>query len=197
MLSPTKGNALRKLLFPVEKPDFTSQEVFGQLFQQTHVQIYRYLYGLTGGPQEDVEDLVHESFTRAWFARHSFRGDFKDALHWLLKIAKNEMINSYRRQKSSGETESLDADELHAPDSDPESQVLSGELHQTLWGLVQLLPEGPREMLILRYMLDWPIAEIATYMNKGETAISMAIHRALNRLQQDWPIESSVTHTRS
>lgn len=183
--------------FPIEKLDLTCQDVFSQLFQQTHVQVYRYLYGLTGGPPEEVDDLVAESFARAWSARHRFRGDFNAALHWLLKIAKHQAIDAYRRRKTSGEPESLEANDPPVPDAGPEDHALSSEQYTILWSLLQALPEEPREMLVLRYMLDWSIGEIATYTHKNETAVSMAIHRALKRLQQNWPSTDAVFETRS
>jgi len=181
----------------LESLDITSQEIFSQLFQQTHVQVYRYLSGLTGGRPEEIDDLVAETFARAWSARYSFRGDFKAALHWLLIIAKHQMIDSYRRRKVAGEPESLGTNDPPAPGTDPEFQTLYGERRQILWTLLQSLPKEPREMLVLRYILDWSVGEIATHTHKNETAVSMAIHRALKRLQQDWIIKDAVVDTRS
>jgi RNA polymerase sigma-70 factor (ECF subfamily) len=197
MLSAKKGNLLKESSLSLEKLDITSQEIFSQLFQQTHVQIYRYLSGLTGGLPEEIDDLVAESFARAWSARHNFQGDFKAALRWLLIIAKHQMIDSYRRRKVSGVPESLDINDPPAPGAGPESQALCGERRQILWALLQSLPEEAREMLVLRYILDWSVGEIATHMHKNETAVSMAIHRALKRLQQDWLIKDAVVDTRS
>jgi RNA polymerase sigma-70 factor, ECF subfamily len=179
---------LNEIALPIENPDITSHEGFSRLFQETHLQVYRYLYGLTGGPAQEVDDLVAAVFARAWSARYSFRGDYNAALRWLLKIAKHQMIDSYRRRKVSGEPEALDANDPPAPSADPESQMLSGERRQILWALLQALPQEPREMLVLRYVLDWSIGDIAVHMNKNETAVSMAVHRALKRLQDNWPV---------
>ena len=188
---------MKEFPLTLEKKDLASEDVFSQLFQQTHLQVYRYLYALTGGPAEEVDDLVAESFVRAWSSRTRFHGDANAALRWLLKIAKNQMIDAYRRRKVSGEPESLDAKDPPAPDASPEAQTLSGERRKILWQLLQTLPEEPREMLVLRYILDWPVGEIARYMHKNETAVSMAIARALKRLQQNWPVKDSVFLTRS
>jgi len=53
---------------------------FSDFYERTHLPVFRYLYGLTGGPQEDVEDLTAEAFTRAWRARRNFQGDADAAL---------------------------------------------------------------------------------------------------------------------
>ncbi len=188
---------MKKPLSPTETLDLTNQETFSKLFEQTNVPVYRYLYGLTGGPPEEVDDLVAESYFRAWSARNSFRGDNNAALRWLLKIARHQMIDSYRRQKSSGVSAPLETDDLAAPDGDLESQVLSGERREALWSLLRSLPEEPREILVLRYILDWPVGDIAVYMDKKETAVSMAIHRALKWLQQNWAQTNLVLEARS
>lgn len=173
-------------------PDITHQDGFSQFFQQSHLQVYRYIYGLTGGPAAEVEDLTAESYARAWSARAGFHGDFKEALYWTLKIAKHQVIDAYRKRKSAGEPESLETFDPPTHETAPEDQVLSHERSAILWGLLQTLPEGPREMLVLRYMLDWTVGEIAQYIHKNETAVSMAIHRALKQLQQKWPAYETV-----
>ena len=52
----------------------SSTAEFSAFYERTHLSLFRYLYGLTGGPQEEVEDLTAEAFTRAWRSRHSFDG---------------------------------------------------------------------------------------------------------------------------
>jgi RNA polymerase sigma-70 factor, ECF subfamily len=181
----------------VDLPDISQQDGFSQFFQQSHLQIYHYIYGLTGGPAAEVEDLTAESYARAWSARAGFHGNFKEALYWTLKIAKHQVIDAYRRRKTTGEPESLEIFDPPMPGVTLEDQVLSNERSAILWGLLQTLPEGPREMLVLRYMLDWSVGEIAKYNHKNETAVSMAIHRALKQLQQNWPVNETVLEPRS
>jgi len=180
---------LDELKFPAGELALTQRGVFSQLFSQVNVQVYRYLYGLTGWPPEEVDDLVAETFARAWSARASFQGDFNAAMHWLLAIARNQVIDVYRRRKTAGMPEMLeDVEELPAPDADPETQALFGEQRLALWRLLQSLPDEAREILVLRYMLDRPVGDIAAYLGKKETAVSMAIHRALRHMQQSWPL---------
>lgn len=48
---------------------------FRKLYERNRLPVFRYVYGLTGGPQEEAEDLTAETFLRAWKARHDFQGD--------------------------------------------------------------------------------------------------------------------------
>lgn len=175
-----------------ESLDLSDQIVFSKFFEQTYVRLYRYLYGLTGGPAEDVEDILADVYSRAWSSRSRFQGDPNAALHWLFKIAKNLVIDSKRKRKIVDEYQDIESMILPAPEPGPETEIISSERREILWRLLYTLPQEPREMLVLRYMLAWPVGEIARYMNKKETAVSMAIHRALKRLRQNWPVKEPV-----
>jgi DNA-directed RNA polymerase specialized sigma24 family protein len=45
---------------------------FRALYERNRLPVFRYIYGLTGSPQDGVEDLTAETFLRAWNARHRF-----------------------------------------------------------------------------------------------------------------------------
>src|SRR5512147_1960317 len=75
----------------------TSLANFRALYEHNRLSVFRYIYGLTGGPQDAVEDLTAETFLRAWKARHRFEGDLESAIGWLIRIAKRLVIDDYRR----------------------------------------------------------------------------------------------------
>jgi RNA polymerase sigma-70 factor (ECF subfamily) len=160
---------------------------FSDFYEQSHLPVFRYLYGLTGGPQEDVEDLTAETFTRAWRARHTFEGDKEAALGWLLKIARHLVIDDARRRNARPITEGEVPDKFPADIPHPEDSAMAGEKHDRLWSLVRTLPEEPREMIVLRYLLDWRVNQIAAYLEIPENTVSVNIHRTLEQLRQNWP----------
>ncbi len=165
---------------------------FAAFYERLHLPVFRYIYGLTGGPREEVEDLTADVFARAWKARHTFDDRASDeesgaALGWLLKIARRLVIDAYRRQRVRTVDEQTDLGELPALEIHPEQAALVEEQRQTLWRLLQDLPEEPREILVLRYLLGWRVSQIALYLGKPENTLSVSIRRALKRLQQAWP----------
>lgn len=160
---------------------------FSDFYERTHLPVFRYLYGLTGGPEEDVEDLTAEAFTRAWRARRNFQGDADAALGWLMKIARHLVIDDHRRRKARPVTEGDIPDELPLAEPQPEEAALAGEDQQRLWMLLRALPDEPREILALRYLLGWRVNQIAEYLEIPENTVSVIIHRALERLRQQWP----------
>jgi len=87
---------------PSRHAPLAEAEAFAELYQRTHLVVFRYIYGLNGGPQQEVEDLTAETFIRAWKARQRFDGGEKAALSWLLRIARNLVIDAHRRTKVRG-----------------------------------------------------------------------------------------------
>jgi RNA polymerase sigma-70 factor (ECF subfamily) len=171
----------------------SSAKDFAALYERSHLPVFRYIYGLTGGPREEAEDLTADTFDRAWKARHSFDGapgeDVNDGatLGWLLKIARRLVIDNYRRQQARGGEDFPDLGDLPAPDAHPEQAALDSEQRQILWRLLQALADESREIIVLRYLLGWRVNQIASYLGKPENTVSVIIRRALARLQQAWP----------
>jgi RNA polymerase sigma-70 factor (ECF subfamily) len=166
---------------PYEDP-----QAFSQLYERVHLLVFRYIYGLHNGSSQEAEDLTAETFTRAWNARRNFVGDESAAIGWLLKIARNLVIDTHRRVKVRGIPDDLDEALISAPDASPEVQTLQREQTRILWQLLQTLPDQQREMLVLRYMLGWQVQEIGTHLNIPENTVSQTIRRVLARLRERW-----------
>jgi RNA polymerase sigma-70 factor (ECF subfamily) len=151
--------------------------------------IFRYLYGLTGGPQEDVEDLTAETFERAWKSRRMFQGDESAAIGWVMKIARHLVIDGYRRRKARPITAGEIPDQLPQAGQQPEEFTLSTEEQKTLWTVMAVLPADAREILTLRYMLGWRVNEVAAFLQIPDNTVSVVIRRALERLRREWPAD--------
>jgi RNA polymerase sigma-70 factor (ECF subfamily) len=157
---------------------------FRDLYERSRLPVFRYIYGLTGGPQAEAEDLTAETFLRAWKARHRFVGDTESAIGWLIRIAKRLVIDDHRR--TSRAARHLPA----APDPDgestPEQDVLAEEQKRFLTMLLKDLPEEQREIITLRYLLGWRVTDIAQHLGASENSVSVTIHRTLSRLREQW-----------
>lgn len=167
-----------------------SRAAFSSLFERSHLPVFRYVYGLTGGPQEEAEDLAAETFLRAWRARRTFDGDDASALGWLLKIARRLVIDSYRRRRARP-PEDDDLEAMPASGPTPEEAALAGEEQAIMVSLLHSLPAGPREMLVLRYLLGWRVDRIADHLEIPQNTVSVTIRRALERIRQQWPQEKN------
>jgi RNA polymerase sigma-70 factor (ECF subfamily) len=159
---------------------------FAHLYDQSYVQVFRYIYGRCGGILQEAEDITAETFLRAWTTRHHFSGNEQAALGWLLRIARNLVIDASRRQKVRTTDDSLELETLPDVNAVPESELLTREQTAILWKMLESLPDETREMLVLRYILGWQVYRIAAHLNTKENTVSVCIRRALSRLKNDW-----------
>jgi RNA polymerase sigma-70 factor, ECF subfamily len=163
--------------------EIASPAGFSKLFERERLPVFRYIYGLTGGPGEVVEDLTAETFLRAWKGRHRFEGDEPSAIGWLIQIAKRLVIDDYRRQVVQDNHQAALLPEFEAG---LEQVVMDDERWQTLLLLLDELPAETREILVLRYLLEWRVQEIARHIGSTENNVSVTIHRALARIRTGW-----------
>jgi RNA polymerase sigma-70 factor (ECF subfamily) len=78
---------------------------------------------------------------------------------------------------------------MDAPANEPslDDQTVDQEHLRILRALVAQLPDSQRELLVLRYLLDWRITHIATHVGMAENTVSVTIRRTLQRLRRTWP----------
>ena len=161
-------------------------DAFTRLYEKTYLSVFRYVYGLSGGPQQEAEDLTAGTYVRAWKARQHFNGNDQAALGWLLRIARNLAIDSARRNKVRNLDEEFNTEWLVDPNQAPELDIIAREQIKTIWLMLGSLSEEIREMLVLRYMLGWQIKQVAEHLEMSENNVSVTIRRTLQRLQRDW-----------
>lgn len=188
-------------LLPTREPAvLANPEAFSAMYDQTHLQVFRYIYGLRGGPLEDVEDLTAETYIKAWNARHMYHGEAQRAISWLLRIARSQTIDAYRRSQARIRPQEADLEEEEIQTlplrsswmrATPEGEVVEAEKQRTLLGLLQNLPAETRELLVLRYFLGWRVQQIGEYMGMPENTVSVSIRRSLERLRNQWPVDES------
>lgn len=155
---------------------YRTADAFAALYETAYPSIWRYIYMLHGGSAMDTEDLVADTFLRAWKYRHSFKGPHDNAVAWLITIARHVVFAQNRRVK----TTPVSVAELQAVKT-TEQLVLEHEQTRALLGLLQCLRPTDRELLILRYSMGWSITSIAQHFKKSPNTVSVAVKRALER----------------
>ncbi len=164
---------------------YSSEAAFRQLFEATHPLVFRYVYGVLGGPRQEVEDVTAETFLKAWRSRDDFEGDRQAAIKWLLTIARNEIIDRLRAQQRRTDVIWLEDVELADSDLSPEQRLIENERWKQLQVVVQTLSEQQREIVVLRYVLGWKVKRIATHLGMAENTVSVTLRRIIQRLQTE------------
>ena len=160
--------------------------------RELHVHCYRML-----GSFEESEDLVQETFLRAWRRRDTFQG--RCSLRaWLYKIATNACLDALdkrpRTVSATGEVLWLQPypdellDELVADRDDPEATVVAKETIELAYLVaIQRLAPLQRATLILRDVLGCSAKETADVLESSVPAVNSALQRARTAMKQHLP----------
>jgi len=138
---------------------------------------------LVGNPH-DAEDVVQESFTRAFEGAGGFRGG--DPRTWLLAIVRNTAINFLQRKKPKAEVawnERMAEPADGAPD--PEKAMLRDSQRARVRAAVQRLPGEFREALVLRELEGMAYKEIAAVLDVPLGTVMSRLSRARHLLMEE------------
>jgi RNA polymerase sigma-70 factor (ECF subfamily) len=167
----------------VEIPDFDS------LVRMHRPRVFRFLLASVRN-RETAENLTQDCFTRAYVARAQFRGASSIGT-WFMQIAANLLRDheSNNRLKFWRRTLRPDADvgDLgHAiPDGQrsPEELAATREQVRAVWSVAESLPARQRTVLLLRFVEDMDLLEIAEVTGMKEGTVKTHLFRALQSVR--------------
>lgn len=134
-----------------------------------------------GASASDLDDLVQETFIRAFRAAARFRGQCQFRT-WLLAIGGNVLKDAARRARRH-RVVPLDED-VRAADGDPHEQAVAGELEERLQQGIARLPKLQREVFLLRAQQGLEYEEIAAALSTSAGAARVHYHHAVKRLKE-------------
>jgi RNA polymerase sigma-70 factor (ECF subfamily) len=140
----------------------------------------RFLAG-AGAPEADVDDLVQDTFIRAFRSIDRFRGACQFRT-WLLTIGSNVLKDAGRRA-ARGKVIPLEED-LAAKGGDPHAEAEAGEAVERLRAELTRLPRMQREVFLLRAQQGLDYGEIAAALGTTEGAARVHYHHAQKRLKE-------------
>lgn len=175
----------------VERAQQGDKKAFGMLVEKYHRKLGR-LLGRMIRDQAEVEDVVQESFIKAYRALHNFRGD--SAFYtWLYRIgintAKNYLVSMGRRPQVMQKVEIDDVEnfddggEMRTMDT-PETALMTKQIAQVVNDTVASLPEELRTAITLREIEGLSYEEIATLMQCPIGTVRSRIFRARETISE-------------
>lgn len=165
---------------------------FADLVDQNSTHIYRLALKMTGNPQ-DAEDILQETFIKAFNNIESFEGRSKIST-WLYRIAVNEALMLLRKRKDGltsidNEIQTDEGDPLPRQIIDwcclPEKELMSLEARQHIEEAIDQLSDSNRAAFLLRDVEGLSTRETADVLYISESAVKVRLMRARMQLRED------------
>ena len=162
------------------------------IMQANNRRLYRIARGILRNDSE-AEDVVQETYIRAFTHLQDFRGDSSLAT-WLARIAMNEALGRLRRQRPAVEWTSLPPGVLEAqiiqfPHSanseDPEKSMAQRQIQHVVEHAIDELPDAFRIVFITRVIEGMNVEETAEILGLKPETVKTRLHRARTMLRDN------------
>src|SRR5947207_9311203 len=164
------------------------RDAFRVLVEAHARSIFNLAYRMTGN-QEDADEVVQETFLRAYKSLDRFEGKSKFST-WVYRIAVNRCLDMMEKKKITGDyTISDDPDpeaqtiQVASTDAGPERQLLSREANEKIALAMKMLTPTERIAFTLRHMEGQSIEAISKTLKVKENAAKNTIFRAVKKLR--------------
>lgn len=161
--------------------------LFELLMRRHNERVYRAARSIVRDDAE-AEDVMQQAYVNAFTHLHQFNGSARFST-WLTRIAINEALARVRRQSRYDvfDDERLNVRPFMAPrpPENPEQEAVARELHGLLEWAIDSLPNGMREVFVLREVEGLSTAEVALCLSVSEDVVKTRLSRsraALRRL---------------
>ncbi|MBI4268657.1 RNA polymerase sigma factor [Candidatus Uhrbacteria bacterium] len=170
-------------------------DAFAEVYDAFSEKIYRFIY-LKVPTGQDAEDLTAETFLKCWHHLHNQKS-VANLQAFLYQVARNCVVDFYRK-RGSAVTESLDEIEDTVVVADrtdlslEEKMVLKGDIAKIEVAL-RKLKDSYREVLVLHYLNELSVGEVAKIIGKSNGATRVLLHRGLKAVKEVLRGDSGLT----
>ena len=165
----------------VRKSQQDDERAFGELVSRYESKVYSLALKMLRNP-EDAEDVLQDTFLRAYRGIKSFKGNSTFST-WIYRITANSALMRLRKRQLP--TVSIDdADEREAPINiadwapGPVEQMLNQETQAAMTEAIDALPPEFRQVFVLRDIEELSNAEVAEILDLSVAAVKSRLHRA-------------------
>ncbi len=157
------------------------KEAFERIVKEYSEQLYWQIRRMVLS-HEDANDLLQNTFIKAWMNLDYFRGDAKMST-WLYRIALNECLTFLNKQRAVTKLsiDDADADMVNKLESDA---YFNGDETQVLFQKALLtLPEKQRMVFNLKYFREMKYEEISEILGTSVGALKASYHHAVKKIE--------------
>ena len=161
-------------------------KAYAKLLQRYRRPVYHVILKMVRNV-DDAEDLMMESFSKAFRSLHKFKKDFTFST-WLFRIATNNTIDFIRKKKlntlsientftdDDGGSVSIDIEDKG--NLDPQEEAIKSQKQEIIQVFVSMLPSKYQKLVRLRYFHELSYEEIAAELEAPLGTVKAQLHRA-------------------
>lgn len=158
------------------------EQAFATLYDRYVEAIYRFCFFKLSN-KEEAQDITSETFIKVWqYLINTEHLEVQNVKSLIYSIARNNIIDLYRSRSRRPELpldESIDV----VAATDVVETMNQSQDHERMLGLLKKLKQEYQEVVMLRYIEDFSIGDIADILGKTNTTIRVTLHRAVKKLQ--------------
>jgi RNA polymerase sigma-70 factor, ECF subfamily len=176
---PDSTEHIRRL---VDRAQEGERDALEELYLLHFDRIYSYLH-MSVGNRHDAEDLTTQTFLKMLEAIGRFRWRSAPFSAWLFRIAHNLAMDHFRSARRTQPEEEV-PEPPGSEEASAEEEAMQSIGRQSMLELIDGLSPEQQQVLTLKFVFNFPNAEVATILGKTEGAIKSLQHRALVSLQK-------------
>ncbi len=163
---------------------FSDSARFRSWYDDAVNRVYAYLHARSGADVELAEELTQQTFVQAVRHWQSFDGR-ADSVTWLCTIARHKLADHYReRERQKRRQLHLIVREIPVADDDLELSVSDRD---AVVNALRTLPDIERTALLLRYVDDLSVGDVAATIGRSVDATDALLRRAKQRFRSIYP----------
>ncbi len=132
---------------------------------------------------DDANDLLQNTFLKAWNNIHNFRGEAKLST-WLYKIAINESINFLNKERNKHEISDTAEDSFLLNNLEADPWFDGDELQKELQKAIAKLPDKQRLVFNMRYFDEMKYEDMSDILGTSVGALKASYHHALKKIEE-------------
>lgn len=157
-----------------------TEKEFADIMKQYSEPLYWQIRRMVNS-HDDANDLLQNTFMKAWVNADSFREDSKVST-WLYRIAINETLDFLRKQKRTLSATSIDEVNALANHISADKYFDGDEAQAKLQAAIATLPPTQRNVFNMKYFSDMKYAEMSEILGTSEGALKASYHLAVQKI---------------
>lgn len=159
-----------------------AQQAFSALVKQNQKQIYYYIRRMVLS-HDDTDDIVQNTFIRAWNGLENFRGESKLST-WLYRIAYHETLAFIKKNNRLAGIPAEEVEHKLGSALQQDELFTGDEMQRRLQVAIALLPEKQKAVFIMRYYDELKYEDMAEVTGTSVGALKASYHHAVQKIEE-------------